>query len=387
MPRVGWVKPDAGYPLADHLAWGLLTRVFPPDVVDRAVAAAGRLEQRRRLLPSRAVVYYVMGLALFSQSSYEEVMRMLIAARAWSSGQSPTWAVPTKAALFKARSRLGPEPLEALFAEVARPLAAADDVTSFYGARRVMSIDSGCLDVPDTPANDEAFGRPRGRAGGAKSLPQVRVVALSETGSRSIVGAVLGGVNERNQALAKALPSLSAGTLLLADRDLFSYASWARAAATGADLLWRVRADLPLPVGRRHRDGSYASQIRPRAAGGRAPAQGIEVRVIELESADPSSEPALDRLATTMTDPAVAPAPDLAALFSRRWGIESAFDGLRAHHGSPRVVLRSKVPDGVRQEVYGHLCVHYAIRWLMHGVEGIPHPAADPAPEPGRRVG
>jgi hypothetical protein len=374
MPRTGWVKPDTGYHLSDHLSWGLLTRVFPPEVVDRVVVDAGRLQQRRRLLPSRAVVYYVMGLALFSQSSYEEVMRMLMAAQSWSSGQSQTWTVPTKAALFKARSRLGAEPLEALFAQVARPMATTGDAGSFYGPWRLMSVDSGCLDVPDTPANDEAFGRPAERPDGAPSLPQVRVVGLTETGSRSIVAAVLGGVAERTQTLASALlPRLSAGTLLLADRDLFSYASWVRTAATGVDLLWRVRADLVPPVERRHRDGSYASQIRPRAAAGRTPATGIDVRIIELgESADPATKAGVDRLATTIIDPAKGPASDLASLFSQRWEIESAFDELKAHHLSPRVVLRSKAPDGVRQEVYGYLCVHYAIRWLMHGVEGIP---------------
>src|SRR5450830_595476 len=80
------------------------------------------------------------------------------------------------------------------------------------------------------------------------------------------------------------------------------------------------------------------------------------------------AEPLTYRLATTLTDPDQAPAAELAELYSQRWEIESAFDELKTHQRSPRIVLRSKLPDGVRQEVYGYLCVHYAIRWLMHSV-------------------
>lgn len=62
-----------------HVSLGVLTRVFPPEVVDAVIARTGALEQRNRLLPSRLMVYYVMSLALFSNGSYEEVMRSLLA--------------------------------------------------------------------------------------------------------------------------------------------------------------------------------------------------------------------------------------------------------------------------------------------------------------------
>ena len=123
MPRAGWVKPQTDQRLSDHISIGVLTRVFPPELVDRVVAEAGRREQRQRLLPARVVVYYVLGLALFSHASYEEVMRMLVDGLAWQSGWQRRWQVPTKAALFQARARLGVEPLRALFEQVAVPLA------------------------------------------------------------------------------------------------------------------------------------------------------------------------------------------------------------------------------------------------------------------------
>src|SRR5919108_5171683 len=124
MPRAGWVKPQTDQRLSDHISLGVLTRVFPPELVDRVVAEAQRTEVRHRLLPARVVVYYVLALALFSQASYEEVMRNLVEGLSWATGWARVWNVPTKAALFKARARLSPEPLQRLFDAVATPLAA-----------------------------------------------------------------------------------------------------------------------------------------------------------------------------------------------------------------------------------------------------------------------
>ena len=88
MPRAGWVKPETDQRLSDHISIGILTRVFSPEVVDRLVAEAGRKERRHRLLPARVVVHYVLGLALFADASYEEVMRQLVEGLSWASGWS-----------------------------------------------------------------------------------------------------------------------------------------------------------------------------------------------------------------------------------------------------------------------------------------------------------
>jgi hypothetical protein len=141
VPRAGWVKPQTDQHLSDHISIGVLTRVFPPELVDRVVAETGRTEQRRRLLPARVVVYYVLGLGLYSSASYEEVMRMLVDGLAWQSGWQRRWSVPSKAALFQARRRLGSEPLRELFGRVARPLAEPETMGAFYRDWRLVSID------------------------------------------------------------------------------------------------------------------------------------------------------------------------------------------------------------------------------------------------------
>ncbi|MGH9046840.1 MAG: IS4 family transposase [Acidimicrobiales bacterium] len=373
MPRTGWVKPDTDQRLSDHISIGVLTRVFPPDVVDVVIAEAGKVEQRQRLLPARVVVYYVLGLALFNDCAYEEVMRMLVEGLSWSEGWATTWNVPTKGALFKARARLGPEPLELLYRSTAAPLATKKTKGAWYRHWRLMAIDGTCLDLADTDANNAAFGRPGSkREGSSGAFPQLRMVGLAECGTHAIVDVALGGCRDAEQKLAPSVfSSLAPGMLLLADRGFFSYALWASAQASGADLLWRTKANHVLGLTRRLSDGSFLSVIYPSQKDRRHGTGGITVRVIEYVM-DPPVPPGEDettyRLLTTVLDPRRAPAEQLAALYPERWEFETALDELKTHQRSPRVVLRSKMPDGVTQEVYGYLCVHYAVRWLMHVV-------------------
>src|SRR6266571_2712134 len=203
MPRAGWMKPENDQRLSDHISLGVLTRVFPPELVDRVVSEAGRTEVRRRLLPARVVVYYVLGLALFAQASYEEVMRTLVEGLAWASGWAQDWNVPTKAALFKARARLGAAPMARLFDAVATPLAAPATKGAWYRDWRLMSLDGTCVDVADTPANAAAFGRPgSGRGSGVGAFPQVRMVGLAECGTHAIVDVAPGPYTTGEQELA-----------------------------------------------------------------------------------------------------------------------------------------------------------------------------------------
>ena len=371
MPRAGWVKPETDQRLSDHISIGVLTRVFPPELVDRVVAEAGRGERRQRLLPARVVVYYVLGLALYSSSSYEEVMRMLVDGLSWQSGWRRPWRVPTKGAVFQARARLGHEPLRALFGEVAVPLATTRTAGAFYGDLRLVSVDGTCLDVADTAANERAFGRPgSGRGQKRAAFPQVRLVGLAECGTHALFAVELAPLSEDERALAdEVLGALEPGMLCLADRGFYSYELWNHAAATGAALLWRTRSSHRLPVIERLSDGSFVSEVYA-SQDRRRRQHGLPVRVIEYEIDDPG-RPARDtryRLLTTILDPDRAPAAELAPLYSQRWEFEGALDELKVHQRGPRVVLRSKTPDGVRQELYGYLCVHYAIRWLMHAV-------------------
>jgi hypothetical protein len=358
------VKPPAGERLPDRIAIGLLTATFPPELVDRVVAETGRVQRRSRLLPARVVVYYVLAMCLFFGQGYEEVARLLTDGLAYARRWRGTWRVPTTAAITRARARLGPEPLRALFAEVCQPMATEASSGSFYRAWRLVAVDGTTFDLPDTAANAGFFGRPGSPRGAGKgAFPQVRVAGLGECGTHAIFAAALGPLAVHETELARRLfGRLRAGMLLIADRGFTGFDLWRAAAATGADLLWRVRNSAVLPVAEQLADGSYLSHIYA-ARDKHRHAGPITVRVVEYTLAGQAT---VYRLITTILDPAQAPALDLAALYAQRWEFEISLGELKTHQGAPQMVLRSHTPDGVQQEVYGFLLVHYAIRALMH---------------------
>ena len=369
MPRSGWVKPQTDQRLSDHISIGVLTRAYPAELVDRVLLQCGGVEQRQRLLPARVMVYYAMAMALFSEGSYEEVMRNLVEGLDWASGWRRPWTVPSRVAIAKARARLGAEPLRALFEQVAAPLAEARTGGAFCGDLRLMAIDGTTFDLADTKDNEEAFGRPgTGRGEGRGAFPQLRAVALAECGTHAIVEVALGPVRTGEGTLAAQLwERLEPGMLVLADRLFYGFGAWQAARARGAELLWRAKSNLILPVDEVLADGSYRSRVYDSADRKRSSPE--PVRVVEYELCDPGLEGERHyRLLTTLQDHDAYPAEQLAATYPQRWEFETALDELKTHQRGPRLVLRSKRPDGVRQEVYGYLLAHYAIRALMHEV-------------------
>lgn len=372
MPRPGQVKPVTDARLSDRVSIGLLTRTFPPELVDRVIAETGRGGQRTRLLPPRVMVYFVLAMCLFAGQGYEEVARLLTEGLAWAARWSRPWQVPTTAAISRARVKLGVAPLKLLFEQVVGPLARPVTAGSWYRCWRVLAVDGTTFDVPDTEENSQRFGRPgSGRAaarGERAAFPQVRVVAVAECGTHAITAATLGPCTLAEATLARQLfAGVGKGDLLLADRGFAGLPLWRAACANGADLLWRVRANIVLPVHQELPDGSYLSQIVATADHYRR-ADPTMVRVIEYTLDDPGrpSQAAPYRLITTILDHRKAPATELAALYCQRWEIETALDELKTHQRGPAQVLRSRSPEGVEQEIWGHLLVHYAIRSLMH---------------------
>ena len=364
MARSGWVKPEGPEQLGDHVSLGVLTRVFSPREVDAAIARTNAAGQRNRLLPARMMVYYVMALALFSSGSYEEVMRSLLAGMEWMTGRFREWAMPTKAAIFKARSRLGSAVMIDLFDACAKPVATGGG-PGFYRQWRLVSVDGTVLDIPDTPANERTYGRPGTNTEAKSAYPQARILGLVECGTHAVLGAVVSGCDTAEQTMHPGLlHKLESDMLAIADRGFFSYEAFKESAATGADLLWRVKANAVLPVHEEFTDGSYLSAVFAGTKDRRNNIEPIPVRVIEYTGTN-GNESGDFRLITTILDPDAAPAGDLADTYAKRWEIESCFDELKTHQRGQSLVLRSKTPDGVLQEIYGYLCVHYALRSLI----------------------
>lgn len=351
--------------IAHLISAGVLARVCPRPLIEEVLAATGKASQRERLLPAPAVVYYVMALALWREVPLEEVLRVVCEGLHWLGGGDATGVQASKSAISQARSRLGPEVMHQLADQVLRPLVAAGAPGAWYRQWRVMAVDGSSLDVPDEVANADYFGYP-GASRGESAFPQARALGLVECGSHAVVGAEFAPCACSEQAMAAALlpAKLKPDMLLLADRNFYGFKLWNMACDTGAKLVWRAKSNLKLRVDKALPDGSYLSTIYD--SDDRHRRAGVIVRVVEY-SLDDSATATQEtyRLLTNIVDPEAAPAQELATLYHERWEVEGVFDELKTHLRANSTLLRSKTPELVKQEFWGLLLAHFAIRQLM----------------------
>lgn len=356
----------SGTRITDYISLGVLTKSFPVATIEAVLRDTGRTSMRQRDLPAHVVVYYVIALALYMQSSYREVLRCLLEGIRWLLGPGATVKVAGKSGISQARTRLGWEPMQQLHDRVVKPIAEKATRGAWYRKWHLVSLDGSTMDIADEKDNEQAFSRPSASRG-SSAFPQLRFVSLVENGTHVLFGTRVGGIDTGEITLAKeVLPSLRKGMLCLGDRNFFGFELWNQAREGGADLLWRVKKNLRLPCETRLPDGSYLSRVYATPKAQRHREGGAVVRVIEyrlerVEGAEP-----IYRLLTTILDHEAAPAAELAALYHERWEIETALDELKTHLRGSKIVLRSKTPDLVRQEFYGLMMAHFAVRGLMH---------------------
>jgi hypothetical protein len=370
---------------------GVPSRWITPGLVDEVLAEAGLAGggQRFRALPGRLGVYFVLGVCLYSDKPYRGVLKELAAGLSGSLAASG-WQVPASTALTALRRRLGEKPFELLFGRLCGSLSPGVSRWSHICGLLAVAWDGTTVKVPAGEQNIIAFGRPRGAKDG--HYPQIRLVTLIACGTRGLLSAALGplrGPGTGERALARGLlGGLRAGMLLLADRNFYSYALWNAAAATGADLLWRVKASLHLTVIAELPDGSFlahvndpaAVQARLRKNGKRrrrgstlapqtGPLPGITVRVVEfwlaVATSDSGTRTEQYRLITTLTDWRTAPAATLAAGYAWRWAAETGFREFKTYLRGAGRILRGRTPGLARQELWAYLIIYQAIRAVM----------------------
>jgi len=357
----------SGARLSDYLSASLLAKVFPAQRVHEALDAHGCNSQRIRRFPAAAGVYYTIALSLYPESAYEEVFSVVAQGLAWAGGSSQPRPV-SKSSISALRTRIGPAPLRDLIRACCLPMAEpVGQPQAFYRGLRLMAIDGSRIELADEADVVQAFGRPGSRTGEA-GYPQAQCVVLAECATHAITAAELGPYRGDEWELCQwLLGALEPGMLLLADRGFNGFEHWQQALATGAQLLWRATESRLLPVKQMLADGSYLSVIAPTGQGRRATAeQALPVRVIEYRLPGVADSAPRYRLITSLLDPQQAPALELAALYHRRWQVEAVFDELKTHLRQGRRVLRSKTAELVRQEFYGWVLAHYAVRWLLH---------------------
>jgi Insertion element 4 transposase N-terminal/Transposase DDE domain len=381
------LSPDGWLP--DRISVGVLTRVFTPELVDAAVEAAGAREQRRRLLPARLMMYFVLALWLFRgrNSGYGQVMTKLadglyhqrragdllagqqLDPDGWvDAGQGRRWRPPNISSLSRGRGKLGPAPVRFLFEQVTGLIGEDGGAEVSCCGLRVVSMDGSTSDVPDSAANDEHFGRPSNQARDG-AFPQVRWLAAAESGTGSLLGASIGPYRDSEQALARDLLEqgcFGPGMLVLADRKFLSWALAREFLATGAHILWRASASFTLKPVKVLADGTYLAELTPPRTSDGPP---LPVRVIEYtvhtapaggDSGDEENSEVFC-LVTDLLDPQEYPALDLACCYPRRWGCETVIGHHKTDMGDGQPVLRSKDPAGVEQEMWALFAVYQAI--------------------------
>lgn len=348
-----------------HLDFDAMTTAFPLADVERALEATGRMGQRDRKLPAPMMIYLVIMLGMMVSGGARQVLRQLldkIRTREWIAGVT----LASEAAICKARKRIGYEPLKELFDQVARPLATRRTRGAWFHGRRLVTLDGSSLQVQDSSANERAFGRPA-TAKRPAAYPVIRFVMLLENGTRVPFAAAIDRWSTSENALARqVIGRLGTGMLCLADRLFYSYDMWTQAVATGSDLLWRVPSYITLPRLKVLPDRSYLSEIHSGKKGAQArSAPAIRVRVVEF-TLKLGTEVEHYRLITTLLNVRTATATELAHLYAERWSIETALHEIKTRLRGRRVLLRSRLPELVKQDFYGLLLAYFGVRCLMH---------------------
>jgi hypothetical protein len=345
-----------------------LSQAIPTDAITQVIAQEGVAEVRERRLTAALTVWLVIALHLFPTVGISGVFRKLARGLRllWPDPEVP---LPTDSAVAYRRRQLGARPLVALFKQICRPMATPQTRGAFLFGLRLMAVDGTTEDVPDTPANAQAFGRHTSARGGS-AFPQVQGVYLVECGTHAVVDAGFWPchTSERMGAF-RILRSVQRGMLLMWDRGFHSFALVVAARRRRAHILGRLPTQItPQPL-RTLADGSVLAYLLPSHHDTRYRHHPpVLIRVITYTISDPSLPGYGEnhRVITTILNPQVAPAHAIACAYHERWEIEVVIDEIDTHQRMVGRTLRSLTPVGVIQELYGILLSHYAVRVLMH---------------------
>jgi hypothetical protein len=368
----GWAWEATTGPagLGDRPLLAAVQAAIPDAAVQAAIEATGTREQRRRRLPTTLVVTLVVAMGLWTAESIRHALAAVV--DGWREGEAATragWRLPSTAAITRARQRAGARLLRVLFQAVAGPVATPQTPGAFLHGLRLMAVDGTTVDVADTPANGRAFGYPgTGRSTGRGAFPQIRAVALIETGTHVLCDVVLRPCRAgEGPAGLRLLRSVGPGMLLLWDRNFHSYQLIRQTLARGAHFLGRAKTNLIFEPTELLSDGSFLTQVYPDPKARGRDRDGLAVRVIEY-TLDTAAGQGTERyrLVTSLLDERAFPATLLATTYHERWEIETTLDEVKVHQWAHPKPLRSQHPREVVQEVYGLLLAHLAIRTVMH---------------------
>ncbi len=353
--------------VCQHMDLGLLQEVLPAELIEELLETYQMWEERERTLNMLVLTYWLIALHLYPHLSQRAVYGKLVSGqRAWR--DDVPQQTPVKSAFSYRREQLGSELREELFRRCAGPKAIKQTPGAFWHGMRVLAIDGTVESVPDTPSNRESFRYSIDDPEAHSPFPQARLVLLVECGTHLICDAEVSGCRQGETSSLRLLLERwnLEQSLLLWDSGFHS--SWAifEVCARGGQVLGRLKSNVLLKRFVTLADGSYLTHIYQDQEHHTGASQ--LVRVISYTFTDsriPGAGEQVYRLVTTLLDPFLYPAKELAVLFHERWQAELVIGETRTVLRLSARTLRSLTPEGVLQELYALLVAHTLLRTLM----------------------
>lgn len=346
---------------------GLLQEVIPPADIEALLETYQMWETRERKLNMVVLVYWLIALHLFPCLSQRDVYAKLVSGLRTYRDDVPE-QIPVKSAFSYRREQLGSEILEELFRQCAGPKATAETPGAFWHGKRLLALDGTLESVPDTADNREVFRYSTDDSESHSPFPQARLVLLVECATRLICDAELSGCRQGEASSTRLFLERWTLEQSLLVWDSGFHSSWAifQVRTLGGQVLGRLKKNVLLKPFVPLADGSspthiYEDQEHQRGA-------SMLVRVISSTFTDPRLPGAGEqvyRLVTTLLDPFLYPAKELAVLYHERWQAELVIGESRTTLPLAARTLRSLTAQGVIQEIYALLLAHTVVRTLM----------------------
>lgn len=325
-----------------------------PVWIEEALAYAGTASVRRRRLPAEQVVWLVIAMALFRNEPIEHVVDKLELAL-----PDKRRTLLAKSAIAQARQRLGPDVLEYLFTVTAAEWSARSADAHRWRGFALYGWDGTTMRVPDSPENRAEFGGQRTHRG-ESGYPQVRVVASMALRSHVLQEFRVADYGTGETTLARGLWStVPDNSLVVFDRNFLIKGQLVRFETTG-NRHWLTRSKSNTRWAVVEHLGRNDDLVELEIDEPGMP-KTWQIRAIRYKRRGfpPST------LLTSLVDAEAYPAKELVALYHERWELELAYDELKTHMLRREEAIRSRTPEGVRQELWGIAIAYNLVRLEM----------------------
>lgn len=321
--------------------------------IEEALAWSGTTSIRRRRLPAEQVVWLVIGMALFRREPIERVVDLLDLAVPDRKG-----TLVAKSAIAQARQRLTEEPLAYLFMSTAAEWSKRSAEAHKWRGLSLYGLDGTTLRVPDSAENRATFGGAYAGPGrGESGYPLVRAVAVMALRSHLLSAFRFADYATGETTLAREIwAEVPPDSLVIVDRNFLVAKELIHLECSG-NRHWLSRAKTRTRYCVVEKLGRNDELVVVEVNQPGLPQQWV-MRAIHYQfKGHPRST-----LLTSLTDPERYPAKELIELYHERWEAELTYDEIKTHLLEREEAIRSRTPEGVRQELWGIAIAYNLVR-------------------------